>query len=116
MNFAKNEAKRARRYKHTFAPPNALKTQANREKRHNNKQTTEDYDTDDNQAIKKGRFFTLNFHEFNAETECEVKDTQVWIRGEYDRSTKRYSCTNFADFCKERFFKGDKIVYGDLYF
>lgn len=66
--------------------------------------------------LKKGDFFTLNFHEFNAETECEVKDTQVWIRGEYDRSTKRYSCTNFADFCKERFFKGDKIVYGDLYF
>lgn len=34
----------------------------------------------------------------------------VWIRGEYDRSSKKYSVIHTDDMCKERFIKGDKIV------
>jgi len=54
--------------------------------------------------IKKGEFFTLKPYE-------EPKDSQVFTKGDYDRSTKTFGCTRFSDFCDERFFKGSRIVY-----
>ena len=59
--------------------------------------------------LKKGEYFTLKPME-------EAKESQVYIRGDYERSSKRYSCIRFDDMCKERFFKGDKEVYVDFEF
>lgn len=59
--------------------------------------------------LKKGDFFTLK-------PITEPKESQVYIRGEYDRSEKKYSCGKFSDMCYERFFKGDKEVFTDFTF
>lgn len=54
--------------------------------------------------IKKGDFFTLK--------EISLpKESQVYIKGDYDKSTKTYSCYKFSDVNSERFFKGSKEVY-----
>ena len=39
------------------------------------------------------------------------KDSQVWMRGVYDRSQKRYECTRFDDNCTYCYLPGDKDVY-----
>lgn len=39
------------------------------------------------------------------------KEHQVWIRGYYDRSLKRYECTRFDDICTSCYLSGDKDVY-----
>lgn len=59
--------------------------------------------------LKKGDFFTLK------NIECPTENN-VYIRGDYERSTKKYSCTRYDDYCAESFFKGDKIVYTDFIF
>lgn len=46
----------------------------------------------------------------------EVSESVVWVRGEYDRSTKRYSCYKFSDVCHENLFKGDKQIFTDFIF
>ena len=38
----------------------------------------------------------------------------VWIRGEYDRASKRYSMTSSHDFSRERFMKGDRVVWSEF--
>lgn len=61
---------------------------------------------------KKGEFFTLKDFEENANYEGDVAfEKKVWIKGDYDRGSKTYSCTKFADSCHENFFKGSKVVY-----
>ena len=40
--------------------------------------------------LKRGDYFTLK-------DIAEPKESQVWVRGEYDRSTRTYSATNFSD-------------------
>lgn len=62
--------------------------------------------------LKKGDFFRLK--EFN-ENEV-INESSVWIRGDYERSTKRYSCIKYSDANHENFFKGDKVVYIDFTF
>lgn len=59
--------------------------------------------------LKQGDYFTLKQID-------EPKESQVWIRGEYDRSTRTYSATNFSDMNRERCFKGDKEVFTDFIF
>lgn len=54
--------------------------------------------------LKKGEYFTL----FNG--------SPVWVRGEYDRSLKKYSCYRFDDVCHERFYDGSKLVFTDFEF
>lgn len=59
--------------------------------------------------IKKGEFFTRK--------PCEYpKESQVLIRGNYDRQSKRYSCTHWDDICREITLKGETIVYRDFTF
>ena len=58
-------------------------------------------------SLKKGDFFTKKAID-------SPSDSQVWIRGDYDRSLKRYSCTRCSDFCDEQFISGDKSVYTDF--
>lgn len=54
--------------------------------------------------IKKGEYFTLK-------DIAEPKESQVYVRGEYDKSSKSYSCYKFSDVNSERFFKGSKVVF-----
>lgn len=56
--------------------------------------------------LKKGDYFKLQ----NKET------ATVYVRGEYDRSSKKYSCYRYDDVAAERFFSGDKEVYVDFEF
>lgn len=59
--------------------------------------------------LKKGEFFTLKPIE-------NPTEKQVYIRGDYDRSSKKYSCGRFDDCSYEKEFKGDKVVYTDFVF
>lgn len=55
--------------------------------------------------LKKGDFFTLkDYGEF-------PDDNKVYIRGEYERSEKKYSCGKFSDWNYETFKKGTTKVY-----
>jgi hypothetical protein len=58
-------------------------------------------------SLKKGDFFTKKSID-------SPSDSQVWIRGEYDRSSKKFSCTRASDFCDEQFISGSKLVYTDF--
>lgn len=59
--------------------------------------------------LKKGEWFTLKPID-------EPKESQVYIREDYDRSEKRFLCGKFSDISAYRMFKGDKVVYTDFYF
>ena len=52
----------------------------------------------------KGEFFTRKPID-------EQKETQVVIRGEYDRSEKKYEISRFSDFCDTVYLKGTAKVY-----
>lgn len=59
--------------------------------------------------LKKGEYFTIKMVE-------NPKESQVYIRGEYDRTEKKYCCGKFSDISESRMFKGDKEVYTDFTF
>ena len=59
--------------------------------------------------LKKGEYFTLK-------PIAEPKETQVYVRGEYDKESKTYSCCNFSDINSERFLKGNKEIFTDMIF
>lgn len=59
--------------------------------------------------LKKGEMFTLKNIEY-------PKETQVYIRGEYDRQTKKYTCVKWCDINSYRCLKGNKEVYTDFIF
>lgn len=64
--------------------------------------------------LKDGAFFVKKNAKID-ENEC-VKESAVWVRGYYDRSTKTYSCCKFDDICNETFLKGTIEVITDFYF
>lgn len=41
---------------------------------------------------------------------------EVYVKGEYVRKLKKYSCSKFNDLNSERFFKGDKMVITNFEF
>lgn len=59
--------------------------------------------------LKKGDYFTLK-------PVAEPKESQVYVKGEYDKSTKTYSCYKFSDINSERFLKGNKEIFTDMIF
>lgn len=59
--------------------------------------------------LKKGEFFTLK-------PISNPKETQVYIRGDYDRETRKYSCGKFSDISFSRLLDGNKEVYTDFTF
>lgn len=59
--------------------------------------------------VKEGEMFTIK-------ELPEPKENQVWIRNHYDRESKTYSASNYADVNRERFFKPNRIVYIDFIF
>ena len=50
-------------------------------------------------SIKKGDLFRL------------IPNGPIWVRGEYERSLKKFSCYKYDDVNKETFLKGDRMVY-----
>lgn len=59
--------------------------------------------------LKKGEYFTRKPIE-------EPKDSQVLIKGDYDRAGKKYSCLHFDDVNYEVFIKASATVYTDFIF
>lgn len=59
--------------------------------------------------LKKGEYFTIK-------QLPDPNEKQVWIRGDYDRETRKYSAVRFSDMNDERFFPSDKPVYTDFVF
>lgn len=59
--------------------------------------------------LKRGDFFTVKPIE-------NPTEKQVYIRGDYDRSAKKYTCTRFDDICTTRDFPGSKTVFTDFTF
>ena len=59
--------------------------------------------------LKIGDYFTIKPIE-------EPKETQVYIRGEYDRGSKKYCCGRFDDISYSRDFSGNKEVYTEFTF
>lgn len=59
--------------------------------------------------LKKGEYFTLKLME-------NPKENQVYIRGEYDRSDKKYCCGKFSDISYSRLIDGNKEVYTEFTF
>lgn len=59
--------------------------------------------------LKIGEYFTLKPIE-------NPKENQVYIRGEYDRSDKKYCCGKFSDISYSRMFDGNKEVYMEFTF
>lgn len=59
--------------------------------------------------LKKGEYFTLKPIE-------EPKESQVYIRGKYDRICKKYECGKFSDISYSRLLNGETEVYTDFIF
>lgn len=55
--------------------------------------------------LKKGSLFKLK----------DTESAPIWVRGKYDRSSKKYSTYYFDDVCHERFVKGDTKVFDNFY-
>lgn len=61
--------------------------------------------------LKRGEYFTRrSLHE------QEAKPSQVYIKEDYDRSTKKYWCQRWDDISKGIELKGDIEVYTDFIF
>lgn len=61
--------------------------------------------------LKRGEYFTRK-----AMNEKEAKLSQVYIKEDYDRSTKKYWCQKWDDISKGMELKGDTEVYTDFIF
>lgn len=59
--------------------------------------------------LKRGQYFTLK----NTE---HPKENQVYIRGDYDRTTKKYECFKFSDVNETRYYLASKEVFTDFVF
>ena len=59
--------------------------------------------------LKKGDYFTMKPID-------NPSENQVFVRGDYDRSERKYECYKFSDICSFRYLKGDKEVYTDFTF
>lgn len=62
-------------------------------------------------SLKKGDYFTIANHDNE-----EVDSSVVWVRGEYDRSSKRYECCSFDDINVTRYLRALCLVYVDMIF
>lgn len=56
--------------------------------------------------LKKGEYFKLH----------DSESSPVWVRGDYVRSDKKFSCYKFDDVNHERFFFGSSKVYNNFEF
>lgn len=59
--------------------------------------------------LKRGEYFTRKPIE-------NPTEKQVFVRGDYDRTEKRYECHRWDDVNKTVYIKGDKEIYVDFVF
>ena len=59
--------------------------------------------------LEKGAYFTKKAIEV-------PRESQVWVRGEYDRSSKKYECSRFDDVNTTCFLPGGREVLVDFVF
>lgn len=59
--------------------------------------------------LKIGEWFTIK-------PDPAPKPSAVYIRGEYDRTEKKYCCGKFSDISASRLFKANTPVYTDFIF
>lgn len=59
--------------------------------------------------LEKGDYFTKK-------EIAEPRESQVWVRGEYDRSSKKYECSRFDDVNTTCFLPGDREAFVDFVF
>ena len=59
--------------------------------------------------LKRGDYFVLKPIE-------NPNENQVYVRGDYCKENKKYSCVKFSDVNYERFFDGKKEIYTDFIF
>lgn len=59
--------------------------------------------------LKKGEYFTRRSLQGQ-----EAKPSQMYIRGDYDQSTKKYWCQKWDDISRGMELKGDTEVYQDF--
>lgn len=59
--------------------------------------------------LKAGEWFTLKPIEF-------PKGSQVYIKGDYDKSEKKYDCGKWSDISASRMLKGSTPVYTEFTF
>ena len=55
--------------------------------------------------LKKGDFFTLKDYG------DDPNENKVYVRGDFERSEKKYSVHKFSDVFAERFLSGEKLVF-----
>lgn len=59
--------------------------------------------------LKRGTWFTLKPIPY-------PEESQVYIRGDYDRECKKYACQKWDDINEYKLFRGDREVYTDFIF
>lgn len=59
----------------------------------------------------QGDFFT-----WRRRDEEPVSSNHVWVRGEYDRSYRKYWCYRFDDVNSGRYVSGDHLCFADITF
>lgn len=62
--------------------------------------------------LKKGEFFTLK----DVTGSTFIPDSVVWVRGEYDRSSKKYECYKYDDVNHFSYLRAERVVYTDFVF
>lgn len=61
-------------------------------------------------SLKKGDYFTLK-------DIPEPKESQVWVKDEYDKSSRKFICLKFTDYLGNgKEMDGNKMVYTDFIF
>ena len=61
--------------------------------------------------LKKGDYFTRK-----SLGEKSAKPSQVYIRGDFDQSEKKYWCQKWNDISSGRYVDGNKTIYTDFTF
>ncbi|MBQ8120825.1 MAG: hypothetical protein IJ172_08625 [Ruminococcus sp.] len=62
--------------------------------------------------LKKGEFFTLK----DVTGSTFIPHSVVWVRGEYDRSSKKYECYKYDDVNHFSYLRAERVVYTDFVF
>ena len=57
--------------------------------------------------VGKGEMFTLK----NCSDLLDIPESLIWVKGDYDRSSKTYSCHKWEDVNHEKFIKATRKVY-----
>lgn len=71
--------------------------------------------------VKRGDFFVLPTRQEVVnlpigDFDFEVRESRVRVRGDYERSSKKYSYHPFSDVCGELFKSGNTLVIVDFIF